>query len=161
MLYRLRMSKTLVLGVGNLLLKDEGVGVHVAQRMMKMDLPENVEVVDGGTATLDILPLIDGVERLIIVDALKAGEAPGTIYKLTPEDIVQDKQEPLSLHQVDLLQTLDMCSLIGSKPSTLIIGIEPKEINFAVGLSSEVEGTLPRVIELVLEEITLFCGDGS
>jgi len=155
------MNKTLVLGVGNLLLKDEGVGVHVAQKMMRMDLPENVQVVDGGTATLDILPLVDGVDRLIIVDALKGGEAAGTIYKLTPEDIMQDKQEPLSLHQIDLLQTLDMCALIGSKPSTVIIGIEPKEISFAVGLSSEVEGRIPRVIELVMEEISLFSGDGN
>ena len=148
------MSKILVLGVGNLLLKDEGVGVHLAQRMMKMDLPENVEVVDGGTATLDILPLVDGVDRLIIVDALKGGETPGTIYKLTPEDIVQDNQEPLSLHQIDLLQMLDMCALIGSKPSTVIIGIEPKEVDFAVELSPEVEGMIPRVIELVLKEVT-------
>jgi len=155
------MSKTLVLGVGNLLLKDEGVGVHVAQRMMEMDLPENVEVVDGGTATLDILPLVDGVDRLIIVDALKAGEAPGTIYKIAPEDIVKDEQEALSLHQIDLLQMLDMCALIGSKPSTVIIGIEPKEINFSVGLSSEVEGRIPRVVELVMEEISLFSGDGN
>jgi len=148
------MSKTLILGVGNLLLKDEGVGVHVAQRMMEMALPQNVEVMDAGTATLDVLPLVDDVDRLIIVDVLKGGGAPGTIYKLIPEDVMQGKQEPLSLHQIDVLQMLDMCALLGSKPSTVIIGIEPKEIDPAVELSPEVEAAIPRIIELVLEEIT-------
>ncbi len=155
------MGRILVLGVGNLLLKDEGVGVHVAQRMMKMDLPENVEVVDGGTATLDILPLVDGVDRLVVVDAMKGGKAPGTIYRLVPGDAVQHKQEALSLHQVDLLQMLDMCALIGGKPPTLIIGIEPQEIDFSVELSPEVERKLPEVIELVLKEISSFCEGGS
>ena len=154
------MGRILVLGIGNLLLKDEGVGVHIAQRMMKMSLPENVAVVDGGTATLDILPLVNDVDRLIIVDAMKGGGTPGTIYKLPPEDIAQHSQQPLlSLHQIELLQMLDMCALIGSKPPTVIIGIEPKEIDFAVELSSEVEEKIPRVIEFILEEITLFRGD--
>ena len=137
-----------------MLLKDEGVGVHVAQRMMEMALPQNVEVMDAGTATLDVLPLVDDVDRLIIVDALKGGGAPGTIYKLIPEDVMQSKQEPLSLHQIDVLQMLGMCALLGSKPSTVIIGIEPKEVGLAVGLSPEVEAIVPRVINLVLREIT-------
>lgn len=147
------MDHTVVLGIGNLLLKDEGVGIHVASRMMKMHLPRNVEVVDGATATWDVVSLADGADRLIIVDAVRGGEAPGTIYRLSPDDITMSEEKPLSLHQIDLLQMLDVCALIGRKPLTVIIGVEPKEINFGMELSPEVEEIVPQIIELILEEI--------
>ncbi len=148
------MNHTVVLGIGNLLLRDEGLGIHVVSRMMEMHLPQNVEVVDGATATWDIVSLADGADKLIIVDAVKGGEAPGTIYRLSPDDITMDEEEPLSLHQINLLQMLDVCALIGRKPLTVIIGVEPKEVHFSMELSPEVEEKVPQVIELILEEIT-------
>lgn len=148
------MDHTVVLGIGNLLLKDEGVGIHVVSRMMKMHLPRNVEVVDGATATWDVVSLADGADKLIIVDAMRGGEAPGTIYRLSPDDITVGAEEPLSLHQINLLQMLDVCALIGRQPLTVIIGVEPKEINFGMELSPEVEERIPQIIELILEDIT-------
>jgi hydrogenase maturation protease len=147
------VKKTVVLGIGNLLLRDEGAGVHVVSRLMQMDLPENVEVVDGATDPLDILSLSRDVDKLIIVDALQGGGEPGTIYRMSPEDIASCGEVPFSLHQLDLIQMLDMCASIGSRPSTVIIGVEPKEIDFELELSPEVEGKIPRIIELILEEI--------
>ena len=147
------MDHTVVLGIGNLLLKDEGVGIHVASRMMKMDLPRNVEVVDGATAAWDVVSLADGADKLIIVDAVRGGEAPGTIYRLSPDDITAGAEEPLSLHQISLLQMLDVCALIGRQPLTVIIGVEPREIGFAMELSPEVAERVPQIIELVLAEI--------
>ena len=147
------LGKILVLGVGNLLLKDEGVGVQVVSRMMEMDLPENVEVVDGATAPLDILSLANDVDKLIIVDAVRAGGSPSTVYRLFPEDIEEYGQVPLSLHQLDLMQMLELCERIGRRPYTVIIGVEPKEIDFGLELSPEVEGEIPQVIELILDEI--------
>ena len=147
------MGKTLILGIGNLLLRDEGVGIHTVTEMMKMDLPEDVEVVDGATAGFDILSLADSVDRLIIVDALKGGGTPGTIYRLPPEDIARYEHSSLSLHQVDLMQMLDMCALIGTKPSTVIVGVEPESIDFSMELSSSVKARIPEIIEVILEEI--------
>ncbi len=84
---------------------------------------------------------------------MRGGEAPGTIYRLSPDDITVGAEEPLSLHQINLLQMLDVCALIGRKPLTVIIGVEPKEINFGMELSPEVEEIVPQIIELILEEI--------
>ena len=147
------MIKTLIVGVGNLLLKDEGVGIHVAQRMMKMALPEGLEVVDAGTSLLDVFPVADGVGRMIIVDAMKAGRKPGTIYKLSSDDIERERQEILSLHQIDLPQMLDMCALMGARPFTIIIGIEPKDMEPGLDLSPEIESRIPEVIDIILKEI--------
>ena len=152
------MNKTaekniLVLGIGNLLLKDEGVGVQVISKMVEMDLPENVEVMDGATAPLDILYLANDVGKLIIVDAVKAGSAPGTIYRISPDDVETCIQVPLSLHHLDLVQMLELCDRIGSRPSTVIIGVEPKEIDFELELSPEVAAKVPQIIELILREI--------
>ena len=135
------------------MLKDEGVGVQVASRMMEMDLPENVEIMDGATAPLDILYLANDVEKLIIVDATRAGGAPGTIYKLSPDDVEACTQVPLSLHHLDLLQMLELCDRIGSRPSTVIIGVEPKEIDFKMELSPEVEDKVPQIMDLILKEL--------
>lgn len=147
------MNHTVVLGIGNLLLKDEGLGIHVASRMMEMHLPQNVEVVDGATAIWDVVSLADSADRLIIVDAVRGGGAPGTIYRLSLDDIAVDEKEPLSLHHIGLPQMLDVCSLIGRKPLTVIIGVEPKEVDFALELSPEVEEKVPQIIELILAEI--------
>jgi hydrogenase maturation protease len=146
------VNGTVILGIGNLLLRDEGVGIHVVSRMMKMHLPQNIAVVDGATATWDVVSLADGADRLIIVDAVKGGGAPGTIYRLSLDDVAVDAGEPLSLHHIGLPQMLDVCSLIGSKPLTVIIGVEPKEIDFGMELSPEIEERVPEIIELILEE---------
>lgn len=149
------MSKVLVLGVGNLLLKDEGVGVHVAHELMKMELPPQVEVIDAGTAALDMSHIISEADRLIVVDALKGGHEPGAIYRVRPEDLTITPAEfNVSLHQSNLIETLMMIEQIGRRPPTIIIGVEPKEITWDLELSPEIRARLPQVIQLVLEEIS-------
>ena len=76
-----KSGRVLVLGLGNVLLKDEGVGVHVAGQLQKQVLPCNVEVIDGGTAGLDVLLSQQGLDKLVVIDAMRAGKKPGTIYK--------------------------------------------------------------------------------
>jgi hydrogenase maturation protease len=99
------------------------------------------------------LYLANDVDKLIIVDAVRAGGAPGTIYRLTPDDVEACIQVPLSLHHLDLMQMLELCDRIGNSPSTVIIGVEPKEINFKLELSPEVEGKVPQIVEFILKEI--------
>jgi len=150
------MKKTVVLGAGNELFKDEGVGVHVA-RILQTKLPLSssvVEVVDGGTSP-DIWPLIDGADKLIIVDAVRGGCEPGTIYRFTPQQIVADRGLITSVHQMGILENLSLMELVGGKPKeTVIIGVEPKELEPGLELSPELQKRMPKIIQTVLEEIS-------
>ena len=143
-----------ILGIGNLLLKDEGVGIHIIQELDSKIDDMNVNVVDGGTSP-DITSLVDGrVDKLIIIDAVKADDRPGTVYRFVPDDLAAGSVSPISLHEIGVLDSLKIMTLLDSQPkSTVIIGIEPKTIDYGIGLSPEVDEKLPEVINLVLKEI--------
>ena len=149
------MKKTVVLGTGNELFKDEGIGVHVA-RILQTKLPcseSDVEVIDGGTSP-DIWPLIDGASKLIIVDAVRGGCEPGTIYRFTPQQIVADRGLITSVHQMGILENLSLMELVGGKPKeTIIIGVEPAELEPGLELSAKLQERLPKIIQTVLGEI--------
>jgi hydrogenase maturation protease len=146
--------KITVLGIGNLLLKDEGIGVHLVQKLAGIVNNANVKIIDAGTSP-DFLSLIEGnTDKLIVVDAVKAGNEPGTIYRLTLDDLGLDSTSPVSLHEIGVLDSLKIMALFDRLPeSTVIIGIEPKTIDFGLDLSPEVEGKIPETINLVLTEI--------
>ena len=146
-------KKVIIIGIGNLILRDEGVGVHAVRALEEMDLPPGVEVIDGGTATMELLPVFQEAERIIVIDALRGGEKPGTIYRLSPDDLMGETERPLSLHQVGLLEVLGMARQLGGEPQVVIIGVEPKEISWGMELTPEVEARLPRVIDAVFEEL--------
>lgn len=148
----------LILGVGNLLLRDEGVGVHVISALRDRELPDDVELWDGGTASFDLLDTLAGRRQVIIIDAVRTGSEPGTIFRFTPEDISASREQVTSLHQVGLLEALTVAEhLLDSAPQEVIIlGIEPKEIDWGLELSPEVETAVPKVIELVMEELDAF-----
>lgn len=143
-----------VLGIGNLLLQDEGVGIHLVQRLAdKVDLP-NVKIIDGGT-TPDILSLVDdNIDKLIIVDAAVAGGKPGAIYRFNMEDLDSSSVPHVSLHELGIVDSLKLMSLLGHRPRAVtIFGIEPEVIDFGLELSPKLEAKMPRIMELVLEEI--------
>ena len=149
------MKKTVVLGVGNELFTDEGVGVHAARilqtRLSSSD--SDVEVVDGGTSP-DIWSLIDGADKLIIVDAVRGGCEPGTIYRFTPQQIVADRGLITSVHQMGILENLSLMELVGGKPEeTVIIGVEPAELEPGLELSAKLQERMPKIIQIVLGEI--------
>ena len=146
-------TKVVIIGIGNLILRDEGVGVHAVRELEGRELPPGIEVIDGGTATMELLPVFQEAERIIVIDALKGEGKPGTIYRLTPDDLMGETERPLSLHQVGLLEVLGMARQLGGEPDVVIIGIEPKEISWGMELTPEVEAKLPRVIEAVFEEL--------
>jgi hydrogenase maturation protease len=146
-------KKILILGIGNLLLRDEGVGVHAVRELEGRKLPSHVEVIDGGTSLMELLPIIQEAERIIVIDALRGGGEPGTIYRITPDDLMAETERPLSLHQVGLLEVLGMARQLGGDPQVVIIGVEPHEISWGMELTPEVEAKLPKVVEAVLEEL--------
>jgi hydrogenase maturation protease len=146
----------LILGVGNLLLTDEGVGVHVAHRLMEMALPPHVEVLDGGTSGFDLLDAIEGRQKVIVVDAVQAGQPPGTLYRFTRKDIEERPKQRLSVHDIDMTDLLRLSDLLGvEKPVEVVVyGVEAKDITSAsMELSAEVEARVPRLIEYVMQEI--------
>ena len=147
-------KKTVILGIGNVLLCDEGVGVHVANELMKMDLPPSVSVVEGGTDGFRLLNVITDADRLIIVDTVRGGAAPGSIYRF---DIDEVRSCPsgfkTSVHQIGILEVIDLSGLIGKTPYTTVIGVEPKSLEMCMELSPEIGEKVHRVIELVLDEL--------
>ncbi len=155
------IARVLVLGLGNILLKDEGVGVHVAQKLQELALPCNVEVMDGGTACLDVLSLAQGIEKLVVIDALRAGKEAGTIYHARLKIKERDKLEQifssdskLSLHQMGLVDALAAAEKMNCAPKEIvIIGVEPRKMDWGLELTDEVKQKVPEIINTVLKEI--------
>lgn len=147
----------LILGVGNLLLSDEGVGVHVARKMMEMDFPPQVRVVEGGTDGFGLMHVLLEADRLILVDAVKGGGSPGSIYRFEIEDCPPFPDIfKTSVHQISILEVINLSGLIGCTPRTTVIGVEPKSLEMGMDLSPEVEVKIPRVIKLIREEVAAY-----
>jgi len=148
------VEKIVVLGVGNSLLKDEGVGIHVIQKLREMEIGEGVELIEGGTSILDFVASMENISKLIIVDALKLGGDPGKTYKIfVDEDLVKGGKDITSLHQIGVLETLALAKKIGELPPIVIIGIEPKDIGYGLELSPEIEREMEKMANLVLDEV--------
>lgn len=135
------MSKLLVMGIGNMLLTDDGVGVFAAQALQKEALPENVTVLEGGTFTQDIFYLFKDYDALLVLDIVHTGGEPGTIYLLTEEQLVDNKKQRLSIHDIDLIDSLRMAELLhGAKPRLTVLGMEPADFtSWNIGLSPAVQ----------------------
>jgi hydrogenase maturation protease len=142
---------TLILGIGNLLLCDEGVGVHVARALAQRELPPNVTVVEVGTAFLDVLPEIEKADRILLVDAMEAGSAPGTVYR-HPFDQCQHPEMLASLHGFDMSRVLFMAGS-DRAPEVTVFGIEPARIEWGTELSPEVRRVMSAVQEAILNEL--------
>ena len=148
-----QMPRIVVVGVGNLLMKDEGVGIHVIQHLQEMELPPDIELIDGGTAP-DLIAYIKAGDKLIIVDAAHAGGEPGTIYRFLPEDLATDTGTLASAHELGVELNLRLMSMMGSEPREIvIIGVEPKEIDWGTELTPELEQVMPKMLKAVLREI--------
>ena len=148
--------KVAVIGMGNLLLKDEGVGIHVIQALEKDSTESCGEfmIVDGGTCTDILLHLPLGIEKLIVVDAVKGGGEPGSIYRFSPGDIAFERGTQTSVHQLGLAESLEMMAVARTgAPQVVIVGIEPKEIDWGLEISVELKERVPQVIAMVKEEI--------
>ncbi len=146
------MDKTLIAGIGNLLCCDEGIGVHVIQEMEDLELPGHVELLDLGTSIPDLISHLEGVKKLIVIDALKIGEPPGTIHRFKLEDLLATEDGPISLREISLMETLNATKQSGREIDTVIIGVEPKVLDWGMQLSQEVKKQIPTIIEAVLKE---------
>ena len=144
-------GKTLILGIGNLVLSDDGVGVHVAQAMAGMKLPDQVEVLDVGAAFLDIITEVKKASRSIVVDAMQAGGTPGTIYRTMLNHCVSPTHLD-TMHGLDISRMFAMAN--GREPEdVLVFGVEPAKLSWGMDLSPKVAKAIPFVIEQILSEL--------
>ena len=149
-----RKPKVLVVGLGNILLGDEGAGVHTVRRIIETSrLPPGVEVMDGGTAGYALIDRFGGFDRLVIIDAVRGGGPPGRIYRLGTEDLAGRDYAGLSGHQIGLPEVFALAERLGELPETTIFGIEPGRIDYGTGLSPEVEEAVRTVAGMVTAEL--------
>ena len=147
--------QVVILGVGNILFSDEGLGVRVVEKLMEdYEFPENVSLEDGGVLGLNLLGVISNADHLIVVDAIRNGGIPGTLYRLEGEEIPKRILAKNSIHQVDLLETLTLCQVLEKRPQTVIVGVEPADIEtLSLDLTAAVREKLDTLVEMVLGEL--------
>jgi len=149
------VKHTLILGLGNPLLGDEGIGVRVVEELQGLKLPEGVDVAEGGTAGLGLIGLMEGYQRVIVVDAADMGRPPGSVVRFTPAEVhLKTVETLLSPHQIGLGEVVTLADTLELAPDELvIIGVQPKRVEMGTGLSPEVERAIPQTIGLVLKEL--------
>jgi hydrogenase maturation protease len=145
----------LVLGIGNVLLTDEGVGVRTLKELeRRFSFPANVELLDGGTAGIELLRHIRNRDCLIIIDAMKCGQVPGTIVRVAGEDVPAAFRTRISPHQLGLSDLLAAAMLTDELPKNLVLfGVEPESIDIGLDLTETVEANLGKLIEAVADEL--------
>lgn len=144
-----------VLGVGNILLKDEGVGVRVVERLAtQYTFPENVSVVDGGVLGVRLMGLVADSDVLIIVDAVRNQQPPGTLYRLADDEVPRRVLAKQSMHQMDLPEVLAMCAAIDKHPQVVVVGIEPEEMTtMEIELTPTIAAKVDTLVSMVLKEL--------
>jgi hydrogenase maturation protease len=144
-----------ILGVGNILLKDEGVGVRVIERLDNdFQFPDNIRIVDGGVLGTRLMGIVADADVLIVVDAVQNSQSPGTLYRLAGDQVPRRVLAKQSLHQLDLPEVLALCSAIDHTPETIVIGIEPEDIHtMDMELTPAISLKMGDLVAMVLNEL--------
>lgn len=148
------MKKTLVLGTGNILLKDEGIGVLAVEALSKQyALPKGLACLDGGVAGLSLLQVIEEYDNLVIIDAVNSGRPPGTIERVEWQNIKDSPVSATTAHQIGLNELLTLAGFEGRSPHTVIIGIVPLDITPGSAPSQLIMAKLPELLAAVIKEL--------
>ncbi len=139
------------MGLGNELLADEGVGVHAVRHLQQAQLPAEVIVLEVGTAILNVVSELEHAEHIIVIDAMKGGELPGTVYKVALDEC-KGNMQIASLHGFDIFRVLALAGRSDIPPVT-VFGVEPMRIDWSMRLSSVVDKSLPALLEAVIREL--------
>jgi hydrogenase maturation protease len=147
--------KIVVLGVGNLLLSDEAVGVRAVEEIeRRYHLPEHVELIDGGTSGMEVMGSLAHADQVLILDAVKSGAAPATLVKLVGAEVPKFFSLKMSPHQVSLADVLATLEFAGESPKNVtVLGVEPVSLEYALGLTPAVAERLPQLVETAIGEL--------
>lgn len=146
----------MILGVGNILFGDDGFGIRVVEKLQECyEFPENVSLIDGGVLGLNLLGLISEADHLIVVDAIRNKGSVGDLYRIEAAAAIPERiRAKNSLHQIDFLEALTMCQALDNVPETLIIGVEPADIDtLSLELTQSVREKIAPVMDMVLAEL--------
>jgi len=148
-------NKIAIIGLGNLLLSDEGIGVHIISELQReYDFPEEISIIDGGTLGLDLLPIIEGKEKIIFIDAADLKKEPGWAAIIEDEKLPSFLAPKLSLHHVGLGDILFASTFQGNKPAKVVLlGIQPEKIDVGISLSATLAQKMPEFIELIIKKL--------
>lgn len=147
-------GKTVVIGLGNPLMGDDGLGLAVLERLRACGVPDDVELVDGGTWGLTLLPVIETATRVLFVDAIAAGGAPGALHVLERNEIPRYLRTKVSPHQVDLQDVLAVAELRGTLPmETVAIGLQPETVELSCELSDAIRHRLDDLVVAVTQRL--------
>ncbi len=148
-------KRILVLGVGNVLLHDEGVGIRTLNHLQaRFDFPANVDLVDGGVLGLKLTGTLMQADEVIIIDAVRGGREPGTVYRFEWDAKPDHIQYKDSLHQLDLNETMAVLPLVGQRPRVVVIGVEYQDISaWGTELTPVVQAAMEKMIDAVLAEL--------
>ena len=148
-------TEILVIGIGNLLLTDEGVGIHAIQELQKINKESRVEILDGGTGGFELISYFKGRKKIIIIDAFQADRPAGTIMRTTIEDVNFGQGNLFSVHQNGLPELLYHSRSMVPRPQIVFYGIVVNDCHsFSMCLSPEVQASLPALISMLLREIS-------
>lgn len=142
-----------ILGVGNVILRDEGFGVRVAEYLDRhYDFPENVQVIDGGTLGIELTQYVTGTKKLLVIDSINGGVEPGTRFHLRDDEVMAHFQDKLSAHEVGIQDVLALLTVTGHKvPDVVVLGAQPFDLEAGVELSPGMKSLLPSVVEEALD----------
>jgi hydrogenase maturation protease len=144
----------LVLGVGNILLSDEGAGIRVVEELQKLPLPGCVEVVDGATRAMELVDIMRGRQKVIIVDAVAGSAEPGAVFRFGPEQLAALKQMSISVHDIGVHEAIFFLRLTDELPEDITFyGIQPGSLALHEGLTPGVAAAAEKVVGFVLEDL--------
>ncbi len=148
-------KKIVIIGVGNMLMGDDGIGIHAVEALRHEALPSNVAVFSAETRAFDALEYMDGCDKAVIVDAYRKGGAPGSIYRFMFDPAGEiDESFNLSMHDINFVDALKAGRGIYKLPEEIvIIGVEPEILECRLGLSSKLNDAIPNVVEAVKSEL--------
>jgi hydrogenase maturation protease len=146
---------TLVLGIGNVLLQDEGVGIHALHELQRrFELGDDIEVLDGGTAGVELLRYLDGRAQVVVIDAIAAGHPPGTVFRVEGEDVPRSFHRRISPHQIGLSDVLATALITDGMPAEIVMfGVEPHTMKTGLELTPVVDASLDKLIGAVVDEL--------
>ncbi len=144
-------ARTVVIGLGNPLMADDGIGLAALERLAEgWVLGDDVELVDGGTWGMNLLPLLEGSDDVVFLDAIRTGAAPGTVVTLERDELPRGLMLKLSPHQIDLREILALLTLRGTLPARVVaLGIAPDRVEMSTELSAVAEAALPALLQRV------------
>jgi hydrogenase maturation protease len=147
--------RVVILGIGNTILSDEGVGVHAAEAFeAAYDLPDNVEVIDGGTSGMELLGPLSDTDLLVILDAIKANRPPGTVVRLAGREVPVFFRSKLSPHQISICDVLAGLEFSGDLPGDMVlIGVEPLSLELGLELTPVVAARIPEMVRMAADEL--------